>query len=129
MKNLETKGLEFQQKGPVGGRHKLVKCLKLNNTFTLIYIYICQEFYLSAKPPNGNRLPCGGIPSLTLARGRGDAKNPLCPWGTRDGERGRSQSIKIKVLDPHFRGDDTLRVLGAQKEYPAPPPETSSGDA
>jgi hypothetical protein len=29
MKNLERKGLEFQQKGPVGGRHKLVKCLKL----------------------------------------------------------------------------------------------------
>ena len=37
-------------------------------------------------------MPCGGTPSLTPpARGRGDAKNPLCPWGTRDGERGRSQ--------------------------------------
>ena len=145
--------------------------------------------FLAAGPPL----------SPSPVRGRGYAKNPLCPWGTRDGERGRSQghtglthiviaslrrrrgnpvfltaacldcfaalamtrvmrksrhiirapllspdvsfprkgeteggrsqSIKIKVLDPRFRGDDTLRVLGAQKEYPAPPPETSSGDA
>jgi hypothetical protein len=134
-KNLKTKGL-IQQQEPCRCRLGVKNTSEKKNPpakqhiYPKIYIYICQEFYLSAKQANGNRLPCGGTSSLTPpARGRGDAKNPLYPWGTRDGERGRSQSIKIKVLDPRFRGDDTLRVLGAQKEYPAPPPETSSGDA
>jgi hypothetical protein len=49
-----------------------------------IYIYICQEFYLSAKPPNGNRFPCGGTPSLTppRTRERGRKKPPL-PMGDK----------------------------------------------
>jgi hypothetical protein len=99
--------------------------------YSNIYIYISVKNFI--YPPNrqtGTDCLAAGPPlSPSPARGRGDAKNALCPWGTRDGERGRSQSIKIKVLDPHFRGDDTLKILGAQKEYPAPPPETSSGDA
>jgi len=165
-----------------------------------IYIYLSRILFEFAKQANGNRLPCGGIPSLTLPRTRErGCKKPPLPMGDKgwtrgrsqghtglthnviasfrrrrgnpvfpvaacldcfaalamtrvtrksrhiirapllspdvsfprkgETEGGRSQSIKIKFLDPHFRGDDTLRVLGAQKEYPAPPPETSSGDA
>jgi hypothetical protein len=78
------KGLEFQQKGPVGGRHKLVKCLKLNNTFTLIYIYISVKNFI--YPPNRQTgtdcLAAGPPASLPRTRERECKKRPL-PMGDK----------------------------------------------